>query len=207
MRQGTEEADAAAGNQWVIREFDLVESLICQLELMTPSARRRALISLQYALLGGDAEGSGQTDGFGLVSALIGAGFQLQRLNRVHLLKCVEEMGQDRVRRPVPDSAEVVQRLDQGGERARAQDHQGDGRDDSRETHLARAGQGCLAHGCDEYNEKLKVEAARREEGARKRVLAPPPWALPRTRMRFSRNWSRCRYPSSVLAAFYAIMG
>merc|ERR1711871_1584808 len=93
MRQGTQEADAAASSQWVIREFDLVESLICQLELMTPSARRRALVSLQYALLGGDSEGSGQTDGFGLVSALIGAGFQLQRLNRVHLLKCVEEMG------------------------------------------------------------------------------------------------------------------
>ena len=93
MRQGTAEADAAVANQWVIREFDLVESLICQLELMRPSARRRALISLQYALLGDDTNGTGQVDGFGLVSALLGAGFQLQRLNRVHLLKCVEEMG------------------------------------------------------------------------------------------------------------------
>ena len=73
MRQGTAEADAAVANQWVIREFDLVESLICQLELMRPGARRRALISLQYALL--SDTGSGQIDGFGLVSALLGAGF------------------------------------------------------------------------------------------------------------------------------------
>lgn len=91
--EASEEAELAKQGQWVIKEFDLVEQLICQLELMKPAAKRRCLISLQYSLLTGDVNNSGEIDGFTLVSGLLNAGFQLQRLNRVQLLKAVEELG------------------------------------------------------------------------------------------------------------------
>lgn len=35
---------------WVLREFEFVDTLICQLEAMQPGQRRRVLMSLQYAL-------------------------------------------------------------------------------------------------------------------------------------------------------------
>lgn len=91
--EASEEAELAKQGQWVIKEFALVEQLICQLELMKPAAKRRCLISLQYSLLTGDINSSGEIDGFTLVSGLLNAGFQLQRLNRVQLLKAVEELG------------------------------------------------------------------------------------------------------------------
>lgn len=67
---------------WMLREFDLIETLICQLELMRPSERRRCLLSLQYAVTAADSRQEGEIDGFSLLSALLGAGFRLQRLNR-----------------------------------------------------------------------------------------------------------------------------
>ena len=78
---------------WMLREFDLMEALICQLELMRPNDRRRCLLSLQYAVTAADAKQEGEIDGFSLLSALLGAGFRLQRLNRVRLLRAIEDMG------------------------------------------------------------------------------------------------------------------
>lgn len=39
---------------WLLKEFDLVDTLISQLEEMKPTVRRRCLISLQYALAAAD---------------------------------------------------------------------------------------------------------------------------------------------------------
>ena len=87
------EVDLVEQGLWMLREFELIENLICQLELMKPNNRRRCLMSLQYALAAADVANDGEVDGFTLLSALLGAGFRLQRLNRVRLLKAVEELG------------------------------------------------------------------------------------------------------------------
>ena len=89
----SKEVDALMDGLWMLREFELIENLICQLELMKPNDRRRCLMSLQYALAAADTHNDGTIDGFSLLSALLGAGFRLQRLNRVRLLKAVEELG------------------------------------------------------------------------------------------------------------------
>lgn len=39
---------------WILREFELVDTLICQLEEMNPPQRRKMLMSLQYALSAAD---------------------------------------------------------------------------------------------------------------------------------------------------------
>ena len=39
---------------WVLKEFEFVDALICQLEQMKPSQRRKVLMSLQYALSAAD---------------------------------------------------------------------------------------------------------------------------------------------------------
>ncbi len=90
---GSKEVDSVLNGLWMLREFELIENLICQLELMKPNDRRRCLMSLQYALAAADNNNDGTVDGFSLLSALLGAGFRLQRLNRVRLLKAVEELG------------------------------------------------------------------------------------------------------------------
>jgi len=92
-RGSSKEVDALVDGLWMLREFELIENLICQLELMKPNDRRRCLMSLQYALAAADTNNDGTIDGFSLLSALLGAGFRLQRLNRVRLLKAVEELG------------------------------------------------------------------------------------------------------------------
>eukprot|EP00605_Chrysophyceae_sp_TOSAG23-4_P000290 GSChrysophyteH1.ASY1.ANO1.335.1 assembled CDS len=89
----SKEVDSVLNGLWMLREFELIENLICQLELMKPNDRRRCLMSLQYALAAADIHNDGTIDGFSLLSALLGAGFRLQRLNRVRLLKAVEELG------------------------------------------------------------------------------------------------------------------
>jgi Ca2+-binding EF-hand superfamily protein len=89
----SKEVDTVLNGLWMLREFELIENLICQLELMKPNDRRRCLMSLQYALAAADTKNDGTIDGFSLLSSLLGAGFRLQRLNRVRLLKAVEELG------------------------------------------------------------------------------------------------------------------
>ena len=91
--RGTITDNGEAERLWMLKEFDLIEALICQLELMRPSERRRCLLSLQYAVTTADAKNEGEIDGFSLLSALLGAGFRLQRLNRVRLLRAIEELG------------------------------------------------------------------------------------------------------------------
>ena len=39
---------------WILKEFEFVDALICQLEEMKPSQRRKVLMSLQYALSAAD---------------------------------------------------------------------------------------------------------------------------------------------------------
>ena len=39
---------------WILQEYEFVDALICQLEAMKPSQRRRTLISFQYALSAAD---------------------------------------------------------------------------------------------------------------------------------------------------------
>ena len=90
---GGGEGGDTAHLSWVLREFELVDMLINQLELMQPSDRRRCLMSLQYALAAADLKQDGDVDGFSVLQALLGAGFRLHRLNRVRLLRAVEEMG------------------------------------------------------------------------------------------------------------------
>jgi len=50
-------------------------------------------MQLQYALSTADVNQSGDVDGFSVLKALLSSGFKLQRLNRVRLLRAVEEMG------------------------------------------------------------------------------------------------------------------
>lgn len=78
---------------WVLKEYDLIDTLICQLEEMTPSQRRRTLMSLQYALSAADHTQKGDLDGFAVLDCLLNCGFKLQRINRVRLLRAVEELG------------------------------------------------------------------------------------------------------------------
>ena len=42
---------------WILKEFEFVDALICQLEEMKPSQRRKVLMSLQYALSAADPKG------------------------------------------------------------------------------------------------------------------------------------------------------
>jgi hypothetical protein len=60
---------------------------------MKPTQRRRALMALQYALSAADPKQECDVDGFTVLNALLSSGFQLQRVNRVRLLRAVEEMG------------------------------------------------------------------------------------------------------------------
>jgi len=78
---------------WTLKEFELVDILICQLEDMKPSDRRRCLMALSYSLSLADSRQEGEVDGFALLNAILGSGFKLQRLNRVRLLRSIEEMG------------------------------------------------------------------------------------------------------------------
>ena len=45
---------------WLLREFELVDLLINQLELMMPGDRRRCLMALQYALANADLKQEGR---------------------------------------------------------------------------------------------------------------------------------------------------
>jgi hypothetical protein len=50
-------SNAVAGGSavsWMLREFELVDMLINQLELMQPGDRRRSLMALQYSLAAAD---------------------------------------------------------------------------------------------------------------------------------------------------------
>lgn len=78
---------------WTLKEFELVDILICQLEDMKPSDRRRCLMSLSYSLALADSRQEGEVDGFAMLNSILGSGFKLQRLNRVRLLRSIEEMG------------------------------------------------------------------------------------------------------------------
>jgi hypothetical protein len=82
-----------ASAPWTLKEFELVDILICQLEDMKPSDRRRCLMSLSYSLSLADSRQEGEVDGFALLNSILGSGFKLQRLNRVRLLRSIEEMG------------------------------------------------------------------------------------------------------------------
>ena len=84
---------AASTAPWTLKEFDLVDTLISQLEMMKPSERRRCLMSLQYALSAADMRQDGDLDGFSVLNALLSSGFKLQRLNRVRMLRSIEELG------------------------------------------------------------------------------------------------------------------
>ena len=78
---------------WILKEFEFVDALICQLEEMKPSQRRKVLMSLQYALSAADPKQECDLDGFTVLNALLSSGFRLQRVNRVRLLRAVEELG------------------------------------------------------------------------------------------------------------------
>lgn len=78
---------------WTLKEFLFVDILISQLEAMTPTARRKTLLTLQYAFENADSEKQGELDGFAVLTALINSGFRLQRYHRVELLKAAEEYG------------------------------------------------------------------------------------------------------------------
>eukprot|EP01034_Spumella_vulgaris_P022749 gene22749-28907_t len=78
---------------WILKEYEFVDTLICQLEAMKPTSRRRALMALQYALSAADPKQECDVDGFTVLNALLSSGFTLQRVNRVRLLRAVEEMG------------------------------------------------------------------------------------------------------------------
>lgn len=78
---------------WVLKEFDLIDTIIEQMERLKPSDRRRSLMSLQYALQAADMSREGEVDGFTVLKAIISAGFKMQRLDRVRLLRAAEELG------------------------------------------------------------------------------------------------------------------
>jgi hypothetical protein len=96
-RRGRGDESALAGDTdrvgWILREFELIDLLISQLELMPPGDRRRCLMTLQYNLAAADLNQDGDVDGFSVLKALLEAGFRLHRVNRVRLLRAVEEMG------------------------------------------------------------------------------------------------------------------
>jgi hypothetical protein len=77
----------------VLKEFDIVDAMISQMEVMKPADRRRALMSLQYALQAADTTRQEEVDGFTVLKALLSSGFKLQRLDRVRLLRAAEELG------------------------------------------------------------------------------------------------------------------
>jgi Ca2+-binding EF-hand superfamily protein len=87
----------AAGNDkrlpWIIKEFELVDLLLTQLEAMNSTNRRKTLITLQYSLENADMQQTGELDGFAVLSSLLNAGFKLQRYSRVQLLKAAESYG------------------------------------------------------------------------------------------------------------------
>ena len=78
---------------WALKEYEFVDTLICQLESMKSGERRRVLMTLQYALSAADQRQESALDGFAVLNALLTSGFKLQRVNRVQLLRAVEEMG------------------------------------------------------------------------------------------------------------------
>jgi Ca2+-binding EF-hand superfamily protein len=90
-RKGIE--SRVGSNSWMLKDFDVVDMLITQLEEMKPGPRRRVLMSLQYALTSADANQEGDLDGFSVLKALLGAGFKMHRIGRVRLLRSIEEMG------------------------------------------------------------------------------------------------------------------
>eukprot|EP01033_Poteriospumella_lacustris_P002266 gene2266-1657_t len=78
---------------WVLKEMEFVDVLITQLENMRATARRKVLITLQYALQNADTKQVGELDGFALLTTLLNCGFRLQRYHRVQLLQAAEEFG------------------------------------------------------------------------------------------------------------------
>jgi hypothetical protein len=53
---GHHEYALSGGTSWLLKEFELIDLLISQLELMSSSDRRRALMSLQYSLAAADVK-------------------------------------------------------------------------------------------------------------------------------------------------------
>ena len=78
---------------WIIKEFELVDLLLTQLEAMNSTNRRKTLITLQYSLENADLKAEGELDGFAVLSCLLNAGFKLQRYSRIQLLKAAEVYG------------------------------------------------------------------------------------------------------------------
>eukprot|EP01038_Epipyxis_sp_PR26KG_P004635 gene4635-6514_t len=78
---------------WVLKEYDIVEGLLNQLESVKPKERRRMIMSLNYALTSADSKQEQELDGFTVLNALLTSGFKLQRINRVQLLRSIEELG------------------------------------------------------------------------------------------------------------------
>jgi hypothetical protein len=75
---------------WVLKEYELINVLVSQLELMPNNDRRQCLLSLQYTLTDADYKQDGDVDGFIILQALLKAGFRLQRFNRyVHICVCM----------------------------------------------------------------------------------------------------------------------
>jgi len=78
---------------WVIKEFDLIDLLLSQLESMDARSRRRLLMTMQYLLVSSDIKQTGDLDGFTILNVLINCGFQLQKSNRMQLLRAAEDLG------------------------------------------------------------------------------------------------------------------
>eukprot|EP01041_Mallomonas_annulata_P005367 gene5367-10727_t len=79
--------------RWALDELKLMETLLIQLENMPSAMRRKHLMQLQHALVSEDISHCGDLDGITVLKCLVNAGFKLQRLDRVRLLRSIEDMG------------------------------------------------------------------------------------------------------------------
>lgn len=77
--------------QWAAKDFDIIDSILMQLEKMDISNRRRCLLTFEGLLRLADGNQNGDVDGFAILSALLHSKFSLPKLQRTRLLQAVED--------------------------------------------------------------------------------------------------------------------